>query len=146
MSLLLGLPYGPSYRHCEMDPPVQAGADRFMFHLTNIMGDVIDRNLNPSPDGNYMETVRIEGDMMKLADSMSSEWWSAEFPSGEEFYGEIYPRLLPQVGNIETFSGTNISGTCLATRRPAESGNADSIFLYSSGITKHGFFCISLSC
>ena len=113
MSLLLGLPYGASYRHCEMDPPVQAGAERFMFHLTNIMGDVIDRNLNPSPDGNYMETVRIEGDMMKLADQMPSEWWNEEFPRGEELYSQIYPRLLPRVSDIEFSWGISKSGTCL---------------------------------
>ena len=104
MSLLLGLPYGVSYRHCEMDPPIQVGPERFLFHLTNIMGDVIDRNLNPSPDGNYMETVRIEGDMMQLADSMSSEWWNGELLRGDVFYSDIYPRLLPQVGDSKALS------------------------------------------
>lgn len=103
MSLLLGLPYGASYRHCEMEPPEQAGAERYVFRLANIMGDVIDRNLNPSADGNYMETVRIEGDMMELADSMPSEWWNGEFPRGEGLYPQIYPRLLPQVGNQGSF-------------------------------------------
>ena len=105
MSLLLGLPYGTATRHCEMDPPVQTGAERYLFHLTNIMGDVIDRNLNPSSDGNYMETVRIEGEMMVLVESMSSEWWNGEFPREEELCGQIYPRLLPQVGYIRALFG-----------------------------------------
>lgn len=96
MSLLLGLPYGAAKRHCEMGATPIGDGNSFNLRLADIIGEVIDRNLNPSADGNYMETVKIEGSMMDLANTMPPEWWHDEFPRGEEVHPAMYQRLLPQ--------------------------------------------------
>lgn len=64
--------------------------------MADLAGDVLDRNLKPSVDGNYMDTVKIEGSMMESANSMSPEWWRPELSDDEDKYLQMYRRLLPQ--------------------------------------------------
>lgn len=54
----------------------------YTVRLAHIAGDILDRNLDPSLDGNYMDTVKIEGNIMELANSMSAEWWQPQFNDG----------------------------------------------------------------
>ena len=64
--------------------------------MAHITGDVIDRNLRPSPDGNYMDTIKIEASIMDLASSMPPEWWRPELDVGEDATMQMYERVLPQ--------------------------------------------------
>ena len=96
MSLLLGLPYGVNRAHTEMDRTVYETPESYSFRLGDIAGDVIDRNLNSSPDGNYMQTMQIEGSLVDLANSMPKEWWDPGINNnGVELGKQLYDRLLP---------------------------------------------------
>lgn len=64
--------------------------------MADLAGDILDRNLKPSVDGNYMDTVKIEGSMMESARSMPLEWWRPELSDDEDHYLQMYRRLLPQ--------------------------------------------------
>ena len=64
--------------------------------MAHITGDVIDRNLSPSPDGNFMETIKIEASIMDLASSMPPEWWRPELVDGEDTTMQMYERIMPQ--------------------------------------------------
>ena len=64
--------------------------------MAHIAGDVLDRNLCPSPDGNYMDTIKIEANIMDLAASMPPDWWRPEFFAGEDRTMQMYERQLPQ--------------------------------------------------
>lgn len=64
--------------------------------MAHIAGDVLDRNLCPSPDGNYMDTIKIEASIIDLAASMPPDWWRPEFSVGEDTTMQMYERLLPQ--------------------------------------------------
>ncbi|KAL8794932.1 MAG: hypothetical protein Q9195_002514 [Heterodermia aff. obscurata] len=96
MSLILGLPYGSATHHCEMDMKAKPTGSNYAFRMAHIAGDVLDRNLSPSPDGNYMETIKIESSIMDLANSMPPDWWRYELVDGEDTTMQMYERLLPQ--------------------------------------------------
>lgn len=64
--------------------------------MAHITGDVIDRNLSPSPDGNFMETIKIEASIVDLASSMPPDWWRPELVVGEDTTMQMYERILPQ--------------------------------------------------
>ena len=68
----------------------------YAFRLAHITGTVIDRNLCPSPDGNYMDTIKIEASIMDLANSMPPDWWRLDLVGGEDTTMQMYERLLPQ--------------------------------------------------
>lgn len=96
VSLLLGLPYGVAKTHMDVGTrTAQTGADYF-FRLAAITGDVIDRNFDQSSDSSYLQTVRIEGQLTELANSMPSGWWLSTFWGVEGPGNQMYQRLIPQ--------------------------------------------------
>ena len=104
LSLLLGLPYGPSEIHSDIGRDSELstngihGQDSFKqynFRLANIVGHTIDRN-QQLPSNNMLPlTFKIEAEMMELADSMPSDWWESGLENGGTPY-QMFNRLIPQ--------------------------------------------------
>lgn len=104
MSLLLGLPYGPSECHsnigrdselCAKGIQVQDTCEYYMFRLANVVGHIIDRN-QQLPSKNMLPlTFKIETEMMELADSMTSSWWKSGLEPGDT-PNHMFSHLLPQ--------------------------------------------------
>ena len=104
MSLVLGLPYGPSeiYSGAGSDTgssakgvQLQCTQDQYILHLTNIAGHIIDRN-QQLPSNNMLPlTLKIEGEMIDLKSSMPTQWWE----TGREtaaVASQVYSQFLPQ--------------------------------------------------
>ena len=96
VSLLLGLPYYVAKGHTDMDRTVSQTGPSYFLRLSEIVGDVIDRNLDSSTQSNYLTTVKIEGDLINLANSMPSDWWHTGISETEDLSSLLYHRLLPQ--------------------------------------------------
>ena len=104
LSLLLGLPYCVSEMHIHPTAfngfyPVRAetegaGSD-YLFRLAKLVGYIIDRNQTTAPTETLTMTVKIDGEMMDLAASMSSEWWVLDMRE-DEVASLLYHRILPQ--------------------------------------------------
>ena len=104
LSLLLGLPYGPTEIHSDWGNNGGAYAqgtnnldfkEHYASRLASIMGHIIDRN-QQLPSNNMLPlTFKIEGELTELAASMADDWWKTDFelgPTGKQ----IYCQLLPQ--------------------------------------------------
>lgn len=104
MSLLLGLPYGPSEIHSDVGRDSELSAkgiqvqhtdEHYLFRLSNIIGHIIDRNQHLPSNNMLPLTLKIEAEMMELAASMSSNWWDSKFEASGKA-NQIYNRFLPQ--------------------------------------------------
>lgn len=104
MSLILGLPYGPSEIHSNVGRDSELSArgiqvhdssEHYLFRLANVVGHIIDRN-QQLPSNNMLPlTFKIEAEMMELAASMTENWWeSGSAPSNTAH--EICSQFLPQ--------------------------------------------------
>ena len=104
LSLLLGLPYGPSEEHSDVGRDsemsakgiqTQSTGEHYMFRLSNVIGHIIDRN-QQLPSNNMLPlTFKIEAEMTELAASMSSDWWESGRQQGAEA-SQMYSQLIPQ--------------------------------------------------
>ena len=104
LSLVLGLPYGPSEIHsdigrdseaCAKGIQAQDTAEPYFYRLTHIVGHIIDRN-QQLPSNNMLPlTFKIEAEMMELAASMPSDWWESGRESGPT-EKRMFDQLLPQ--------------------------------------------------
>lgn len=104
LSLMLGVPYGPSEVHSDIGRDSEACAKgiraqdtgiHYYHRLANVVGCIIDRN-QQLPSNNMLPlTLKIEAEMMELAGSMTSDWWE----SGHESIAaadRMYDQLMPQ--------------------------------------------------
>ena len=104
MSLVLGLPYGPSEIHSSAGGDLGSSAkgiqlhytnDQYVLRLTNIAGHIIDRN-QQLPSNNMLPlTLKIEGEMIDLQSSMPTQWWEAGRVTGA-VASQVYSQILPQ--------------------------------------------------
>lgn len=104
LSLLLGLPYGPSEIHSDVGRdsemsakgiPIQTTGEHYLFRLANVVGHIVDRN-QQLPSNNMLPlTFKIEAEMMELAASMPSSWWESGLQRGAE-PNQMYSQLIPQ--------------------------------------------------
>ena len=104
LSLMLGLPYGPSEIHsnigrdseaCAKGIQAQDTGEPYFYRLTHVVGHIIDRN-QQLPSNNMLPlTFKIEAEMMELAASMPSEWWESGREHGPTAK-RMYDQLLPQ--------------------------------------------------
>ena len=104
LSLLLGLPYCVSEMHIHTTAfngffPVRAdtecaGSD-YLFRLARLVGYIIDRNQTAAPTETLTMTVKIDGEMVDLAATMSNEWWALDMHE-DEVSSLLYTRILPQ--------------------------------------------------
>lgn len=103
VSLLLGLPYAVSDKHCafpeygriSVDPNAHATGELYLQQLATIIGHIIDRNQEPPSNNTLLLTVKIEGEMTDLAASMPSEWWANDIEPND-VASRLYTRLLPR--------------------------------------------------
>ena len=101
-SLLLGLPYAISSKHCDMDLSAESMPWKYMHHLGAIVGRVIDRNHETSSNDSYSETIAIEGQMATFAAAMPQQWWDIDSLDSNEVAQQMYSRLLPQFWHHQT--------------------------------------------
>ncbi|KAL8823439.1 MAG: hypothetical protein Q9191_005856 [Dirinaria sp. TL-2023a] len=104
-SLLLGLPYAVSSKHCDMYIAAGSMPWKYMHRLGEISGRVIDRNHETSPNDSYSETIAIEGQMANFAASMPPQWWDVDSLDSlgfDEVAQQMYSRLLPQFWHHQT--------------------------------------------
>lgn len=104
MSLILGLPYGPSEIHPKVGRDSELSANRmqvqddsehYVFRLASVVGHIIDRN-QQLPSNNMLPlTFKIEAELMELQGSMTDDWWKPE-PSPSGRADQIYSHFLPQ--------------------------------------------------
>lgn len=104
ISLLLGLPYCVSETHVHPTAfnglyPVKdesdcAGSD-YLIRLARLVGYIIDRNQTTTPTESLTMTVKIEGELIDLAATMSNEWWALDMHK-DEVLSLLYYRILPQ--------------------------------------------------
>ena len=104
LSLLMGLPYCVSEMHIHTTAfngfyPVRAetecvGSD-YLFRLARVVGHIIDRNQTTEPTETLTMTVKIDGEMMDLAATMSNDWWALDMPK-DEVASRLFHRILPQ--------------------------------------------------
>ena len=112
LSLMLGLPYGPSEIHSDIGRDSESSAkgikventsEHYFYRLSNIVGHIIDRN-QQLPSNNMLPlTFKIESEMMELAGTMTSEWWK----SGRDPYAaneRMASQLLPQFWHYQARS------------------------------------------
>ena len=95
-SLLLGLPYAVSSKHCDLDIQSEPVPRRFMLELCEMCARVTDRNHETSVNDSYAETVKIESDMARLEALMPPHWWNVEPADPNEVARQMYNRLIPQ--------------------------------------------------
>lgn len=104
LSLLLGLPYGPSEIHSDIGRDselsakgiqVQHTGEHYLFRLANIVGHIIDRNQHLPSNNMLPLTFKIEAEMMELAASMPSKWWESGLQHGP-MASQVYSHFLPQ--------------------------------------------------
>ena len=104
LSLMLGLPYGPSEIHSDIGRDsevyvrgVQAEStdESFFYRLSNIIGHIIDRNQQLPSNNMLALTFKIEGEMMELAASMSNDWWESGREHGDAV-NRMWNQLVPQ--------------------------------------------------
>ena len=104
LSLMLGLPYGPTEIHSDIGRDSEAYAkgiqthnidEQYFYRLSHVVGHIIDRN-QQLPSNNMLPlTLKIEAELMELAASMPYDWWE----SGREYGGEanrMFTQLMPQ--------------------------------------------------
>lgn len=104
LSLMLGVPYGPSEIHSDIGRDSEAFAKgirtqdtgiHYFHRLANVVGHIIDRN-QQLPSNNMLPlTFKIEAEMMELAASMTRDWWEL----GHEPVAaadHMYDQLMPQ--------------------------------------------------
>ncbi len=105
LSLLLGLPYCVSEMQLSStgdNDTVSHGADMgsngaaFFLRLSNIAGHVIDRNHEASSNNALAVTVKIEGELIDLASTMTADWWALDSPLPEGISDQLYSRCLPR--------------------------------------------------
>ena len=104
LSLMLGLPYGPSEIHADIGRDseayakgirVQDTSEHYFTRLSNIVGHIVDRN-QQLPSNNMLPlTFKIEAELMELSASMTSDWWEPNIEPGGAAK-RIYSQLLPQ--------------------------------------------------
>ena len=112
LSLMLGLPYGPTEIHSDIGRDSEAHAkgirtqnigEHYFYRLSHIVGHIIDRN-QQLPSNNMLPlTFKIEAELAELAASMPNDWWE----SGREYGAEadrIINRLLPQFSHHQARS------------------------------------------
>ena len=104
LSLMLGLPYGPTEIHSDIGRDSEAYAkgiqtqnigEHYLYRLSHVVGHIIDRN-QQLPSNNMLPlTLKIEAEMIELEASMTNEWWE----SGREYGAEadrMFNQLMPQ--------------------------------------------------
>ena len=96
ISLMLGMPYAVANTHSSLDKTLENPGASYITCLAEVAGDVIDRNLNPSTDGNFLDTVRIEGKLVEIASAMPPSWLRSDISPDEDAGIQIYSRLFPQ--------------------------------------------------
>ena len=104
LSLMLGLPYGPSEIHSDIGRDSEACAkgilsqdtgEHYYYRLSNVVGHIIDRN-QQLPSNNMLPlTFKIEAELMELAASMTNDWWESGREPGAAANG-ITSQLMPQ--------------------------------------------------
>ena len=101
MSLVLGLPYGPSEMHPTAGSGLGSSAkgiytnEHYAHRLTNIAGHIIDRN-QQLPSNNMLPlTLKIEGEMIDLHSSMPTQWWETGRETGA-VASQVHSQVLPQ--------------------------------------------------
>ena len=112
LSLMLGLPYGPTEIHSDIGRDSEAYAkgiqtqnidEPYFYRLSHVVGHIIDRN-QQLPSNNMLPlTLKIEAEMMELAASMPNDWWE----SGREYGAEadrMFDQLMPQFGHHQARS------------------------------------------
>lgn len=112
LSLMLGLPYGPTEIHSDIGRDSEAYAkgirtqnigEHYFYRLSHVVGHIIDRN-QQLPSNNMLPlTLKIEAEMIELAASMTDDWWE----SGHEYGGEadrMFNQLMPQFGHHQARS------------------------------------------
>ena len=104
MSLILGLPYGPSEIHFDAGSDLGSSAkgiqlqytnEHYILRLTNIVGHIIDRNQQLPSDNMLPLTLKIEGEMIDLKSSMPTQWWETGSEPGA-VATQVYSQILPQ--------------------------------------------------
>ncbi|CAD6576426.1 MAG: hypothetical protein ASARMPRED_007725 [Alectoria sarmentosa] len=104
LSLLLGLPYGPSETHFDVGRDSELSAkeilaqptgQHYLFRLVNVVGHIIDRNQQLSSSNMLPFTFTIEAELMELAASMPNDWWESGLQRGA-MANQMYSQLLPQ--------------------------------------------------
>ena len=112
LSLMLGLPYGPTEIHSDIGRDSEACAkgiqtqnigEHYFYRLSHVVGHIIDRN-QQLPSNNMLPlTFKIEAEMMELAASMTNDWWE----SGREYGAEadrMFNQLMPQFSHHQARS------------------------------------------
>ena len=99
-SLLLGLPHcisEPTPKKCLNNSvgsnPTGSG---FLFRLANVVGHIIDRNQEASPNNALTVTVKIEGELIDLAATMTADWWAPDPSAFRDTPSQLYTHYLPQ--------------------------------------------------
>ena len=104
LSLLLGLPYCVSENQIHSTAfngfyPIKAETERagsdYLFRLARLVGHIIDRNHTTAPTEALTMTVKIEGELIDLAATMSNEWWALDMHE-DEMSSLLLSRILPQ--------------------------------------------------
>ena len=104
LSLLLGLPYCVSETHIHTTafngffpykPETEYAGSDYLFRLARLVGYIIDRNQTTAPTETLAMTVKIDGEMIDLAATMSNEWWALDMHE-DEVSSLLYHRILPQ--------------------------------------------------
>lgn len=103
LSLLLGLPYCVSEKQYHPTafngffpvPAADCAGSDYLFRLARLVGYIIDRNQTTAPTETLAMTVKIDGEMIDLAATMSNEWWALDMHE-DEMSSLLYHRILPQ--------------------------------------------------
>ena len=104
LSLLLGLPYGPSEIHSDIGRDSELSAkgiqvqhphEPYLFRLSHIVGHIIDRNQHLPSNNMLPLTFKIDAELIELAASMPSHWWDSGLGSGD-LANQVYSWSIPQ--------------------------------------------------
>ena len=112
LSLMLGLPYGPTEIHSDIGRDSEACAkgmqtqnigEHYFYRLAHVVGHIIDRN-QQLPSNNMLPlTLKIEAEMLELAASMTNDWWESGRQYGNET-DRMLNQLMPQFGHHQARS------------------------------------------
>ena len=112
LSLMLGLPYGPTEIHSDIGRDSEAFAkgiqtqnigEPYYYRLSHIVGHIIDRN-QQLPSNNMLPlTLKIEAELIELAASMTDDWWESGRECGAEA-DRMFNQLMPQFGHHQARS------------------------------------------
>jgi len=105
LSLLLGLPYSVSEIHSNTSNTndqvshgvnMKPNGNTYLLRLASVVGHIIDRNQEASSNNALTVTVKIEGELIDLAGTMTADWWAPDSPAPEDPSFQLYNRFLPR--------------------------------------------------